>query len=109
MTEQTTVWDNLPEESEGYIKFTDENGFKVSVRFIDNDPHEVPSTFTKDKMNYEFEVIDLNDPDVVKPWTISSVKLMRTLRMLRPLAGRAFEITRTGEGMKIDYVVAPIQ
>ena len=103
-----SIWDNLP-ESENYIKFTPDNGFKQRVQFIDNEPTQKPSAFKKDKMDYEFEVVDLLTPEpTVKTWSVSSIKLMRQLSAHLPLEGRIFDVQRVGEGLNIDYILIPV-
>lgn len=104
-----SIWDNLP-ESDNYVKFTLENNLMVQIRFIDNEPRQVPSTRTRGKMNYEFEVIDLTTPEpTVKIWSVSSMRLMRSLSALVPLDGKSFQVVRTGEGMAIDYTLTRIK
>ena len=104
-----SVWDSLP-ESENYIKFTPENAFRQRVTFVDNEPRQKPSTFQKEKMDYEFEVIDLLTPEpTVKTWSISSIRLMRQLSAFLPLDNKSFDVQRVGEGMQIDYILTPLQ
>ena len=103
-----SVWGRLP-ESENYIKFIPENNFMQKIQFIDNEPKEKPSIFTKGKMDYEFEVVDMMTPELtVKTWSVSSIKLMRQLSAFLPLAGKIFDVQRVGEGMAIDYILTPV-
>lgn len=104
-----SVWGSLPEESDGYMKFTSENQNSIRVRFIDNEPRQAPSKFNKEQMVYEFEVIDLSvtTPEV-KIWSVSSIKLMRQLESHIPLDGKSFNVIRSGEGMTTEYTVLPM-
>lgn len=104
MEKKTSVFDNLPEEKDGFVKFNEENGFYIQVQFIDDEPCIVASTFTQGKDVYEFEVVDLSTPDKnVKTWSVSSLKLMHQLAAFTPLSGKAFTVQRTGERLKIEY------
>lgn len=103
-----SVWDRLP-ENENYIKFTLENGYRQRVQFIDNEPHEKPSQYKKDKMDYEFQVVDMLTPEpAVKTWSISSVKLMNQLAAYLPIEDKIFDVLRVGEGLQIEYVLTPV-
>lgn len=103
-----SVWGRLP-ENENYIKFTAENAFRQRIQFIDEEPTEKPSKFKPEKMDYEFEVVDLLAPErAVKIWNVSSIKLMNQLAVYLPIGGKIFDVQRVGEGLQIEYILTPV-
>lgn len=103
-----SIWDNLP-ESENYCKFTPSNSFTIQITIIDGEPRPVQSPFQKDKMVFEFEVVDLATPErTVKVWSVSSDVLMRQLSAFLPLDGKSLMVQRFGEGLGITYTLTPM-
>lgn len=102
-----SVFDNgeLDEQS-GFVKFNENNNYTVKLQFLQAEPTKNVNQFKTE--GYSFEVCDMDD-NTVKPFNITSKRLMRTLGEHRPLENRKLMIHRVGEGMNIDYRVVEVK
>lgn len=95
------VWETIQENE--YIIFDKEkNANKVNLTFIDDDPIQSMGKYGR---KYDFQVIEVEDPEKVKTLSVTSNRLMLKLKDLRPLSNKTLSITRIGTGMDTDYTV----
>ena len=99
--EKDTVWYNGSLDEIEYIGFNKDNT-SISVKFLDDEPKLSVNKFNT--VTYEFEVMDMKSK-TVRIFTITSKRLMRTLKGFLPIAGKTFKIDRVGTGMDTDYEV----
>lgn len=100
------VWDEI-EDEEPFFSFRETNDIKI--KFLSDD-------FVKDKTEFEgnevaqfnFEGLDLKDNEV-KILSVTSKRLMRQLKQMKPLKDRKFTITRIGSKFHTKYIIEEIK
>lgn len=100
-------WEQISEKE--FVGFDKErNNNVIEIQFIDNKfvPRVSPQF---GNVQYEFEVIESKELQVIKTFSPSSARLMRKLKELRPLEGKWFKIERFGEGFGTDYSIAEVR
>lgn len=100
-------WEQISEKE--FVGFDKEkNNNVIEIQFIDN--KFIPKVSPQfGNVQYEFEVIERKDLEVIKTFNPSSARLMRKLKAELPLEGKWFKIERFGEGFSTDYAIAEMK
>ena len=99
--EKNTVWYDGSLDEVEYIGFNKDNT-TLTLKFLNDEPKMSVNKFNT--VTYEFEVMDTKSK-TVRIFTVTSKRLMRTLKGFLPIAGKTFKIDRVGSGMETDYEV----
>lgn len=105
MTNNESVWNDGTLDEMEYIGFNKDNT-SIRVKFLEDEPKISVNRFNT--VTYEFDVMDMKQK-TVKVFTVTSKRLMRTLKSFLPIAGKTFEIDRVGSGMETDYELKEVK
>ena len=102
MSNENSIWNNGALDEMEFLNFSKENEYTIKVKFLDNEPQATNNKFGTP--SFTFDVLDMIT-NTAKQFTITSKRLMRTLKSHLPIEGKTFDITRIGSGMDTDYEV----
>lgn len=107
MAEQIDDPWNMIEQKE-YASFDKEKDNTLILTMLENSftPRSNPQY---GNIQYDFQVIEVIEPGVIKTFSPSSNRLMVKLKEHIPLEGKTFKIVRIGEGFKTDYTLDKIE
>jgi len=98
---------NMIEEKE-YAAFKEEKKNILNLTFLENN-------FTSRKnpqygnLQYDFQVMEVEEPGLIKTFSPSSNRLMNKLKAEVPLEGKTFRIERFGKAFDTDYTIEKIE
>ena len=94
-------WD--VEDSE-YIFIGD--GETITLKMVDEGIASI-DTYKNDCVDFHVNVISGADPYAAF-WRVTSARVKRTLKKMRPITGKTIEVHRTGEGYDTRYAIKEI-
>ena len=94
-------WD--VEDSE-YVFLGD--GETVTMKMIDEGVAAV-DTYKNDCVDFQVDVIDGANPHIAF-WRVTSARVKRSLKQMRPITGKSIEVTRIGEGFDTRYAIKEV-
>ena len=101
MTKQAYNWD--VEDSE-YIFLGD--GETITIKMIDEGIGTIDN-YKNDCVDFHVNVISGSLPYAAF-WRVTSARVKRTLKKMRPIAGKTIEVKRNGEGYDTRYVIKEV-
>lgn len=107
MAEQIDDPWNMIEEKE-YAAFTEEKKNTLVLTMLENGftPRKNPQY---GNIQYDFQVIEVEEPGTIKTFSPSSNRLMVKLKEHIPLEGKTFKMVRIGKGFETGYTLELIE